>query len=375
MDVADRHKAILRRAVRDATDSLKLMIDTTMKFLLFFGLLLVSRLSVAQQPVPIATGRQPSLTTDGDGTVHLVFGRPGEIWYSASQQETTFSAPVRVDTLSGLHLGASRGPQIAVSKQTVLITAIDGRGNVWAYCLDRPTGRWTRRIRVTDSPAAAPEGFVALTAAGEPNRFMAVWLDVRGDKQNKIAGAVTSDGGQTWSANRLLYRSPDGSVCECCQPSVAASGTQVAILFRNWLNGCRDMYVLKSTNGGQTFGDTVRLGQGSWPLKACPMDGGSLALLEDGTVETVWRRDNRLFAARPGELEVELGRGKNAQLLSQTGLNLYVWQDEGNIWALRGVGTEPKRLGPGNFAKLTPFGENQALCVWESEGKIVATVL
>ena len=48
-------------------------------------------------------------------------------------------------------------------------------------------------------------------------------------------------------------------------------------MWRNSLDGARDMFVSESRDGGRTFSNARKLGSGTWPLKACPMDGGHLA--------------------------------------------------------------------------------------------------
>ena len=221
----------------------------------------------------IGRGIHPSVATDNIGTAHVVYGQGEVLFYAISPDGATFDTPVRVDSLPGLHVGASRGPQIAATVQSVVITALDKAGNVWAYTLIRATGQWQKRVRVNDVADIAKEGFVALTA-GLDNVYNAVWLDLRGDKHNKIVGARSTDGGRTWSANQVLYQSPDGTVCECCQLSAVSQGQHVAIMFRNFLNGSRDMYLLQSSDAGQMFGTAQKVGEGTWKLNACPMDGG-----------------------------------------------------------------------------------------------------
>ena len=44
----------------------------------------------------------------------------------------------------------------------------------------------------------------------------------------------------------------------------------------NSLDGNRDMYLVRSEDGGRTFGPPEKLGAGTWKLAACPMDGGDL---------------------------------------------------------------------------------------------------
>lgn len=238
------------------------MPDPMNYLLALLTLLLVLFLPQREESQAIGEGVHPAAATDPAGGVHVVFGRGETILYAASADGGGFTKPVRIDSLPGLHLGASRGPQIAATAQSVVITAIDKAGRVWAYALDRSTGRWQQRVAVTDAPDVAKEGFVAL-AAGSAGSYNAVWLDLRGNRRNKVAGARSTDGGRTWSANRVLYQSPDGTVCECCQLSVVSRGNSVAVMFRNFLGGSRDMYLLTSADGGQTFGRAEKMGEGT----------------------------------------------------------------------------------------------------------------
>lgn len=317
----------------------------------------------------IGAGLQPAVATDGAGRVYVVYGRGETIFYVTSLDGETFSAPLRIDSLPGLHIGASRGPQIAATATTVVITAIDKPGNVWAYSLNRSTEHWQPKVRVTDLPDVAKEGFVALTAISDTN-YMAVWLDVRANQRNKIVGSMSTNGGRTWSANRVLYESPEGTVCECCQLSVVSQNKRVAIMFRNFLHGARDMYLLTSTDGGRTFGEAQKIGEGTWKLNACPMDGGGLFMASSGTVSTVWRRNDKLFTARPDQAETELGTGKNAKIVSTRQGDYVVFQQTGQIMAILPGQSHPNIVGAGGYAKLALLPDVRVLCVWEQNGAI-----
>lgn len=319
----------------------------------------------------IGIGMHPAVATDPAGNVYVVYGKGNAIFYTASSNGEQFDTPVRIDSLAGLHLGASRGPQIAATAKSVVITAIDKAGNVWAYSLNRTTKQWQPRVRVTDVPEIAKEGFVAVSA-DEDNGYSAVWLDLRTDKRNKIAGARSTDGGQTWSANQILYQSPEGTVCECCQPSVVSQGKHVAIMFRNFLNGSRDMYLLQSADGGRTFGKTEKLGQGTWKLNACPMDGGGLFVASNGAVATVWRRENKLFTARPGQAETEVGEGKNAKIVSTKKGDYVVFQQAGQVMAMIPGESQPKTIAPGGYPKVALLPHDRVLCLWEQNGAVRA---
>jgi hypothetical protein len=71
------------------------------------------------------------------------------------------------------------------------------------------------------------------------------------------------------------------------------------------------MFLASSNDLGKTFTPAVKLGQGTWKLDACPMDGGALAVGADGHRATIWRRDKQVFlTASDGRAERELGSGQ-----------------------------------------------------------------
>ena len=322
----------------------------------------------------IGSGIHPSVATNPAGQVHVVYGQGNVIFYTTSPDGKRFEKTVRVDSLPGLHLGASRGPQIAATAQAVVITAIDKAGNIWAYTHNRSSGQWQKPVRVNDIADIAKEGFVSL-AAGPENSFNAVWLDLRGNKRNKIASARSTDGGRTWAANRVLYESPEGTVCECCQLSVVAQNRHVAVMFRNFLNGSRDMYLLKSEDSGQTFAKAEKLGEGTWKLNACPMDGGGISMTPSGQISTVWRRADKLFTARPGQAETEIAVGKNAKITTTAKGNYIVFQQAGQVWVITPAQPQPTSLGSGGYPKLTRLANDRVLCLWEQDGTVRAELI
>src|SRR5678816_3462823 len=136
----------------------------------------------------------------------------------------------------------------------------------------------------------------------------------------------------------MIYASPDTTVCECCKPSVAMKGNEVYVMFRNWLNGNRDLYLVHSSDGGNTFGQAQKLGNESWALNGCPMDGGGLVINKNGNPETVWRRHNKIYASEPGKPEKEIGEGRNCTIESVNGKNVYAWTETGEVIILKPQG-------------------------------------
>jgi len=344
------------------------------RFLLGLLLILLAACSGkrSQSDFVIAQGQMPSIATDANNNIHLVYGVGDSIMYTYSNDKgRSFVPPVVIDTLADLVDYATRGPQIAATKSTVTVIAVNRSGNIFSF-VKEGSGKWVKTAKVNDADTVNKEGFLGL-AANENNLF-AIWPDLRDDDHQKIYGARSSDGGKTWTSNILVYRSPDSSICECCKPSVTMRNNNVYVMFRNWLNGNRDLYLVQSGDNGNSFGNAQKLGTGSWHLNGCPMDGGGLAISDNGVVQTVWRRRNKIYTATPGSNEKELGEGKGCTIETVNGENIYAWTDSNaNLVCLLPQGTT-KIIGKGNLPLLRSLGDDEVICVWEDDKSIKSAI-
>ena len=319
----------------------------------------------------IAEGQMPNITKDQSGILHLVYGNGDSILYSFSPDGgNSFSSPALISILPQLAASHMRGPQIAVTDSSIVVTALNESGNIFSYSKNK-SGKWTAASRVNDVDTVAKEGLMALTADGQ-NAF-AVWVDLR-DKQNKIFGARSTDGGNTWSKNVMIYASPDSSVCECCKPNVEMKENNVYVMFRNWLKGNRDLYLIQSLDVGNSFGEAQKLGNENWALNGCPMDGGGLTVSDKNNIQTVWRRKNTIFSSEPGKQEQELGKGKSCTIESVNGKNIYAWTENGEVVVLNPQGMKVN-LGKGQLPLLKSVNNEHVICVWENEKQIHKAVI
>jgi hypothetical protein len=318
----------------------------------------------------IASGQMPTLIKDQSNDFHLVYGNADSLMYAYSNDRgKTFSVPSLISLVPHLAASHTRGPQIAVSDNGLTVTACNESGDIFSF--NNQGGKWTQTARVNDMDTVSKEGLMAL--GGDDQNVFAVWLDLR-NKHNQIFGARSTDGGKTWSKNIMIYASPDTTVCECCKPSVAVKGNNVYVMFRNWLNGNRDMYLINSSDGGTNFGAAQKLGNGSWALNGCPMDGGYLAINKNGNPETVWNRKGVIYACKPGKEERQLGVGRNCTMESVNGKNVYAWVEDGNIVILKPQGMK-KNLGKGHLPVIRAINNEHILCVWENDKQIHSAVL
>lgn len=342
---------------------------------LLLTLLLISSLIVDTVPevTPIGNGQMPALSADAKGNIHLVYGIGDSLLHSISHDKgKSFSKPELIRVIDGLAANATRGPQIASTTKGLNVVAATEAGNVWSFTKNIK-GNWSNGTRVNDVDSVNLEGFVDVASDGTSNLF-AVWLDLRGNKRNKLYGARSSDGGNTWSSNIKVYESPDSTICECCRVSAALTNNNVYVMFRNQLFGKRDLHIVTSTDGGRTFGKAEKLGTGTWTLSGCPMDGGGLTLTPDGSVQTVWRRESKIYSCEQGKPEIEIGEGKSCTIENVNGKNVFAWVKNGEV-VCKLPDNNIIRLGKGNSPALKAVSTNQVVCVWENEKQLYSSVI
>lgn len=319
----------------------------------------------------VANGKMPNMATDRNN-VYIVYGTGDSIMcLSSTNQGRSFNPPSVVAVLPGLFASAMRGPQIAATSNGIIVTACTNKGNIFSYRRDA-SGRWTKAMRVNDADETAKEALMGLSADGL--NVFAVWLSVRDPKGQDVYGARSVDGGKTWSKNVLVYTSPESTVCECCKPAVAVSGNNVYVMFRNYLNGNRDLYLAKSGNGGNSFEHAQKLGIGSWKLNGCPMDGGGLAVNKSGMAQTIWRREGKIYAAAAGSPEKEIGEGKGCTMETVNNKNVYAWTENGNVILMNTQG-DKKIVGKGSQPIIKAVNNERVVCVWENDKQIHTAVL
>lgn len=333
-------------------------------------ILLLSAAAIA--PDAAVPFKQPQLAA-AHGQVAMTFGGGSTIYFAPSpDQGKTFAAPIKVATVGALALGRHRGPRLAILKDAMVISAVIGdKPQAGTLASWRSTDRgktWTRAADINDVPEAAREGLHAMTADAHGNLY-AVWLDLRG-KGTRLYGSKSADAGKSWSKNELVYASPDGTICQCCDPSLAAGDDgSVYAMWRNVIDGNRDMYTAKST-GGLRFEEARKLGSGTWKLDACPMDGGGLGI-DKGRIVSAWRRDGAVFLTAADNSEKQIGTGKDVAFAHTTRGSYVAWT--------RGAGLEvfgPKAAAAsplaatGAYVTLIGLPDGSVLAAWEAHDTI-----
>ena len=188
--------------------------------------------------------------------------------------------------------------------------------------------------------------------------------------KGKIYVSSSSDGGRTWTKSQLAYKSPDGSVCECCKPSIESDVEgNLFVMFRNNLNGSRDLHYTQSTDNGATFSKPQKLGSGTWKINGCPMDGGGITLYDSGELNTVWQREGQVYLANSELDEQLIGQGRSPSISSYGDDTNIVFTMGEEIMAANGPMYQPLSIGNGNSPRVLSLS-NGAVYIWSNESGV-----
>ena len=354
--------------------------------------------------IEIMDAAQPQLAADGPGNVWLAYGRvdpapavaagqaehggkkgghghggvrpAGEVFVARSVDGgTSFSSGTSLGRLPNLMLGNRRGPRIAARGDHVTVTVMSEE--LRAFSSSDGGRSWSGPTTINDVPGSAREGLHDL-AIGPDGGLFVTWLDLRNGRM-ELWGAFSRDGGRTWSSDAQVYQSPDKSICECCHPTALFDGEgNLAVMWRNSIGGARDMWLAVRRKGAKAFSPAQKLGQGTWTLNACPMDGGDLVALGGGRFGAVWQRNGEVFLTRDSGAETKLGKGRQPVAVPRRGQPaLLIWQNGAALILRRGEAEAPETLAAdGRFASVASLpGGTGTVVAYERGAKGATTVV
>jgi hypothetical protein len=328
----------------------------------------------------LAAGSQPEISVDAKGIIHIVYGvknanEPDLYYMFSGDGGKSYSKPALLGNFPRMGLGMGRGPQLTTTKDYTVVTVGDHHGNLYAIRSPNQTNRWSTPVRVNDTDTTAKEALSGISA-GKDNLVYTAWLDTRLGNNN-LYGSLSRDGGLTWGKNQLIYKGQQQGICDCCRPSVAIDQNGIVnVMFRNKLNGARNMYVISSKDNGEHFDKARKLGTGDFMIDGCPMDGGDLSADASGNITTVWRRQLEVYMAEPSKPEVKLGNGRTPVILQTSKGRVVAWHQDGHIQFRSPDGQKTFTLGNGQYPKLALSPDKKAvLCVYELNGQIMVKSL
>jgi hypothetical protein len=216
-----------------------------------------------------------SLESSGD-TLYLSFGRESSLFVSRSDDNgQTFSEPVRASHNAHVHILSVERPALAVNE----------RGGVGIAWLEMGASNTVWYARSQDGGQTFEPGKRIATEQGGETTMVRAALDAEGNPAlawihgNDLRFARSFDQGDSFS----IVQSIGNGSCECCQPQPIIQGDQIFIAYRSLVRDqekgdIRDAAVVRSNDGGRTFGPVTQVSDAHWYLNACPISGPSLAL-------------------------------------------------------------------------------------------------
>jgi len=127
------------------------------------------------------------------------------------------------------------------------------------------------------------------------------------------------------------------------------------------------LYLISSKDGAE-FSQPQKLGNGTWKINACPMDGGGIAH-EGSRTLTAWRREKDVYLAEPGKPEVKLGEGKDVAIAASD-MQVYVLWISNHQLQLWVDGKTKSFAENASLPGIVSLSHGGVLVAWEENGGI-----
>jgi hypothetical protein len=130
----------------------------------------------------------------------------------------------------------------------------------------------------------------------------------------------STDGGETFSdpVRTTFYPDGIGGTCECCATDIVASAEgHLYLVYRSNIENRRDIYVVRSMDGGVTFETPILAASEPWFIDSCPVTGPSADLDEAENLHIVWRDSRSSSAGKNYIYYTSLPYGENSCLPDQ----------------------------------------------------------
>jgi hypothetical protein len=265
-------------------------------------------------PASIAASRR--ITSAGENLKPFVVARPQggvylawaqrldkqtSVFFARSTDGSRYSAPVRL-TPQEMHLdlGAESGPHVAVDpKGSIYVVwaagakaatppppaagagSATGHGsghrhpprpaNLSIYLArSADDGKTFSAPRQVNDGPDGPEHRFPTVAVDSSGTLYVTWLDKRKESAerpgfSRAYFAKSTDGGRTFRPNLDVTGNPVDPICHCCKLAMAIHPTEgLFIAFRNDCSDLRDMFLVHSRDGGESFSPQAAMEQTRW---------------------------------------------------------------------------------------------------------------
>lgn len=258
----------------------------------------------------------------GSGQIYLswVATEAGQsnVVVTRAEADGSFAAPVRANDLPGdaaphgqapaqIALGPGEEVYVVWQNQTDVEWLDFGASDVRFARSEDGGQSWSPAITVNDNPADEPaRNTFHDIAVGADGSIIVSWIDARvrdayrgelfkghisaaeGDEEpgTEIRLSRSTDGGRTFTPSVVL----ESNSCPCCRTAsaVAPDGTIYVSYRKIFEGGIRDIAVVHSNDGGQSFSEPVRVHADGWVFPGCPHAGADLAVDNEGRLHVAW---------------------------------------------------------------------------------------
>jgi hypothetical protein len=268
-------------------------------------------IGVVDRPISLAMPglANANVTLASDGTriaaAWAASGAKGTDIYAAVSFDgaRTFGSPVRVNDIDGdASVNGEQPPRVVLNGAAVDVLWVSKRDGVAGIRAAASTdgGRTFAPARsITPAGLTGARGWES-AALGADGAIHAVWLDGRNSTpmdHSKAADGKHHHGDMRQDIYHAMWKGADepietavaSDVCFCCKTAVATRGRDVFVAWRHLFpGGVRDIALARSSDGGRTFLDPVRVSEDNWKIDACPDDGPAMAIDARGAVRLTW---------------------------------------------------------------------------------------
>jgi Neuraminidase (sialidase) len=209
-------------------------------------------------------------------------------YLNSSDSGETWSVPISLNQGVAPVKQSRRGNdfQIAAYGDKVMAIWKTKGGEPWTgiivAALSRDQGKTWHKIPspVSDKYSKIDQGYFDVTADSQ-GKFHITWLDDReeaGDTQGlRYASYMDDKKVGTWERHKDL----EASVCTCCWSTITTDNNgNIHVLYRD--DKPRDMMLISSNNGGNSWQKPGAVWPFGWEFVGCPHQGGGIAVADKG---------------------------------------------------------------------------------------------